>query len=124
MPTYVYRRGPNTVLNLTPRDPQDLEDHPGVGPGLSVEDDPRSLNLQKGDKYCVIDLDLLPADLRDWPDDPAGGGVAGHRVIAPTAGMGVDQAALAAWAGSRGSDPPHPLTAALLAAVTEVRKVS
>ena len=124
MPTYVYRRGSNTILNLTPRDPLDLEDHPGVEPGLSVEDDPGSLNLQKGDKYCVIDLDLLPAALRDWPDDPAGGGVAGHRVIAPATGRGVDHGTLAAWAASRGSDPPHPLTSALLAAVTEVRKAS
>jgi hypothetical protein len=64
-------------------------------------------------------LDLLPAQLREFPDDATlEFGVEGHLSIAPIGDAGrIDTKLLADWAATRGTGHAHPLTKDLLNAV-------
>jgi hypothetical protein len=115
----VYRRGSRTSDNFTPRPDRDTSGSEGQAPGLSAFE-PFQLGL--GEKVQVVDLSLLPSSLQALADDPGAGGIPGHVSIAPVNERGeVDRAVLAEWASTRGTGQVHPLTAAVLEAVVEVR---
>jgi hypothetical protein len=102
VPPFVYRRGPKTPTNFTPR--------PGKDPdGLSTFDTPDGFD--PGDKVQQIDTSKLD-NLYPRPDaDPPG-----HVTIAPK-----DPSQMGPWSGSRGGDT-HPLTQELMDAVVgEIR---
>ncbi len=124
MARLVFRGGPATVDNLTPRPAKDTRGQPGRSPGLSISDSLEAV-AQPGAKAQVIDLDLLGNPLIAFADDPTlEGGEAGHLSIAPTKSDGfVDEDLLQEWAATRGSGNIHRLTVIVTdAVVREVRR--
>lgn len=112
----VYRRGPATAKNFTPRPGTDTYALPGKAPGLSVWD---TVQLAKKEKAQVLDLTLLKPPLTAFPDDPSDGGDAGHFAIAPVNEYGdIDDEALDDWAAARDSGQVHPLTLLVRDAIT------
>ena len=99
----VFRRGPKTPTNFTPR--------PGKDPdGLSTFKTPDGFD--PGDKAQQIDTSKLKnLYAREDPSPP------GHVTIAPK-----DPSQMGPWSGSRGGDAIHPLTQELMDAVVgEIR---
>jgi hypothetical protein len=102
-PTIVYRKGGAGPSNLTPRPPRAPGDE-WDDTGLSTWNSLGAVDAGKpafsaGDRVAAIDLSKLN-NLRGVPDDPPG-----HVSIQP-----IDMSQLEAWAASKGSKPPHPLT--------------
>lgn len=113
MARLVYRGGPPTPKNLTPRSPQDVEADPGEIPGLSTFDTMERAAV-RSTYVTEIDLDLLTPPLAGFrdPRNP------GHMLIAPADEEGnVDRALLRAWAETREALEPHELTMIVLAAM-------
>jgi len=115
----LYRRGPRTIRNLTPRPGRDTVAAPGRPPGLSVYDS------QGGSgKVQVIDPQRLRAPLAAIPDDPSQGGAPGHFAITPVDESGQpDQALLEDWAAHREDDTPHVLTTVILNAIIREERI-
>lgn len=109
----LYRTGPGTIRNLTPRPDKDTTAPPGQAPGLSTF----SVALP-GRKAVEIDVDRLRLPLAAIPDDPAHGGTPNHVAIVPVDRDGApDLAALQEWASFRERDEPHPFTQIVLDAI-------
>ena len=109
----VFRTGSATDDALTPR-PKDLEERPGVKPGLSV-----NIARPVGTKFQKIAVDVLQGcGLSFIPDDVSAGGEVYHGVIAPTTSSGdIDYQKLNEWASFRGGGIRHKLTQAVLDAI-------
>jgi len=99
---------------------KDTVGKPGQSAGLSTFNR-LELAVEPGGKAQVIDLDLLQLPLVGLEDHPLlDGGHEGHVSIAPVTGEGrIDQQLLVAWAMSRGTDQPHPLTGLVKQALVE-----
>jgi hypothetical protein len=112
MARLVSRSGSARDDNLTPGPGKDTVGKAGQAPGLSTF---TSLEwaVLPGEKAQVIDLDLLESPLRGYHDQPGmEGAVEGHVSIAPARPDGsIDQELLEEWAGTRGTDEVHRLTA-------------
>lgn len=122
MARLVYRGGPATMVNLTPRVGKDTIGRPGQAPGLSVFDSLERA-ASPGTKAQVIDLDLLQPPLRGFPDDVALGGSEGQLAIAPATATGeVDLVRLEEWAGWRLSGQVHEFTRLVDLAVVGMEK--
>jgi hypothetical protein len=80
--------------------------------------------VQPGEKAQVIDLDRLEGPLRSYEDQPGlEGAVDGHVSIAPARSDGsIDNELLDAWAASRNTGVPHPLTALVKNALVDTIK--
>jgi hypothetical protein len=107
-PPYVFRGGPLTDTNMTPR--------PGTDDsGLSTYDDPHLAMGEKGNKAQIIQTDLLGPDLVAVPDAPP----PGHVSIRP-----VDMSTMPEWQATRGDladgGKAHPYTDKVSEAVAGV----
>lgn len=111
MARLVYRSGPATTVNLTPRSGKDTIGRPGKSPGLSVFDSLERAARLGAKVIQIIDLDLLRPPLRAFPDVVDLGGSEGHLAIAPATATGeVDLVRLEEWAGWRLSGQIHEFT--------------
>jgi hypothetical protein len=105
VPEFLFRSGSRSATNFTPRPDVDVS-------GLSTFDSLDNRMFGPGRPVQVIRTSLLK-DLQAVRDGPGG-----HHSIRPD-----DDAILAEWAASRGSDTVHPLTQELLETIVEtVRK--
>ena len=119
----LFRSGPRTPKNFTPRLDVDTVSRSGSTPGLSLYDSREAFGVPGTVKFQIIDTDRLGPSLRAFPDDPDTGGIAGHWCIAPVDELGsVDTMALKEWAESRITGTLHPYTEIVFRAIVREEK--
>ena len=114
----VYRFGPPSERNCTPRAEKDTAGRPGQEPGLSTFETPPGGRR----KVQKIDLALLREPLAAFADDPAEGGTPGHVAIAPVnkATGEIDYEKLREWAAFREQEGEvHEFTQIVLDSIVE-----
>jgi|ERR1022692_2046433 hypothetical protein len=112
----IYRAGSGTTKNMTPRPDKDTV---GGQRGLSafehIDMVPRATDADV--KVQVIETDALVEPLGFVRHGD------GHVSVVPMAAGKIDDTALLAWAATREAAAPSPLTAKVLAAIVDQKKV-
>ena len=106
----IYKKGPDSDMNLTPRPGKDTD----IKGGLSFFDSPTNPNMQiqKGEKYLAVDATKLNELQVINDNDPPG-----HFTVRPES-----QGVLLEWAATRGTGTVHRLTEELRRAIQFIDK--